>query len=87
MNNPINDGGSAFPSEQGETQNNEWNQTYQPGMTLRDWFAGKVLNGYLSGRNNNRSENPSNFEARQVAMQCYAYADAMLAERLKGGEA
>lgn len=51
----------------------------QNGMSLRDWFAGQVLAsslayGYTSpdGR-------------RWVAEHAYAQADAMLAERLKGG--
>ena len=82
MNNPINDGGSAFPSEQGETQNNEWNQTYQPGMSLRDWFAGQALAGMMA--------NPILLELHEdyamTAKACMHFADAMLAERLKGGE-
>ena len=34
-------GGPAFPSEQGHT-NGTWNQTYDPGMTLEDWYAGQA---------------------------------------------
>jgi len=33
----MKDGGSAFPSEQGETSEGLWNQTYDPGMSLRDY--------------------------------------------------
>lgn len=36
------DGGPAFPTEQGFKPNGEWNQTYEPGMSLRDWFAGTM---------------------------------------------
>lgn len=35
-------GGPAFPSEQHETNDNNWNQTFEPGMTLRDYFAAHV---------------------------------------------
>lgn len=30
---------SAFPCEQHETSEGNWNQTFEPGMTLRDYFA------------------------------------------------
>ena len=50
-------------------------------MTLRDYFAGQALMGYLAGRNNNQSENPSNFQALKASIDCYGYADAMLAAR------
>ncbi len=33
------DGGPAFPCEQSETQNGQWNQSFEPGMTLLDYFA------------------------------------------------
>lgn len=34
-----NTGGPAFPAEQHETNDGNWNQTFDPGMTLRDYFA------------------------------------------------
>lgn len=37
----IYDGGPAFPSEQGQTSQG-WNQTFTPGMCLRDYFAAHV---------------------------------------------
>ncbi len=48
------------------------------GMTLRDWFAGQAIIGLDAAI----SGSPQNFAA-----QCYELADAMLAERAKGGEA
>lgn len=66
-----NDGGPAFPAS----------HQAREGMTLRDWFAGLALQGYLAGRNSHRAENPYNFEARQASESCYLYADAMLAVR------
>jgi hypothetical protein len=50
-------------------------------ISLRYYFAGQALMGYLAGRNNNQSENPSNFQALKASIDCYGYADAMLAAR------
>ena len=36
-------GGPAFPSEQTETQDGCWNQTYEAGMTLREYAALQAL--------------------------------------------
>jgi hypothetical protein len=49
---------------------------------LRDLFAAAALTGYLAAFTGNRA-----FPGREaVAIDCYAYADAMLAERRKGAE-
>ena len=40
-----NDGGPVFPSEQGHIPDGTWNQTYNPGLSLRDYFAGQALAG------------------------------------------
>ena len=58
-------GGPAFP-------NNHPTQQGVPGMTLRDWFAGKVLVTACS------DEGPET-----AAILAYEYADAMLAQREK----
>ena len=73
--------GSAFPSEQHECQDNTWNQTFDPGMTLRDWFAGMVLGGQWDGR---FPDDISPSTVQRVAEACYEIADAMLKERAKG---
>ena len=67
MGNP-NDGGPAFPHE-------TYNGIPVPGsgMTLRDWFAGQALAGFLA-RSNDGS--PS-----ETALDAYDMADAMLAAR------
>jgi hypothetical protein len=44
------------------------------GMSLRDWFAGKALEGLLAGRGATHS-----YEGR--ACDAYKYADAMLKAR------
>ena len=74
--NKIEDGGPAFPSEQSETQDGTWNQTYDPGMSLRDWFAGQALADLAS-----LTESNSDIA---IAKTAYRIADAMIAAR-KGG--
>ena len=41
----IDTGGDAYPNEQGQHSNGSWNQTYFPGMTLLDYFAGQATEG------------------------------------------
>lgn len=54
-----------------------------PGMTLRDWFAGQVAPVALSIVMDLPSEDVS--PAPIAAQWAYELADAMLAERVKGG--
>lgn len=75
------DGGPAFPSEQGHIPDGTWNQTYAQGMSLRDWFAGQALNGYLAGVD--KDADIEGFDKARVAACCYSYADAMLEARTK----
>lgn len=60
-------GGFAFPHQACPTV------TYH-GMTLRDWFAGQALVGYLSCPN-------WQGDMQEVAADCYNQADAMIAAR------
>ena len=48
----------------------------QPGMSLRDWFAGQALAGVMANSNIKPTET---FET--IANHAFAFADAMLAER------
>ena len=64
-------GGPANPF--GHMLGGRWKQ--EPGMTLRDYFAGDALRGYRSG--------DQMAPASVVARDSYADADAMLAERDK----
>lgn len=75
-----NDGGPAFPCEQHETQEGTWNQTFEPGMSLRDWFAGMALQGLASATDASGAWTGAD---PTVANQAYRIADAMLAERAK----
>ena len=64
------DGGPAFPSEQGETSKG-WNQTYESGLTKREWFAGMALQGLLA--------NPSTIlKQADIPELSFEYADAMI---------
>lgn len=62
----TNDGGPAFPVQQVA------NGTTTKGMTLRDWFAGQALAGYIV------EQCPASDVAAENA---YKFADAMLAAR------
>ena len=44
----MKDGGPAFPNEQHETQEGSWNQTFNPGMSKRELFAGMIAAGIVS---------------------------------------
>jgi hypothetical protein len=75
------DGGAAFPTvgvDNGAAMNGIGvSVTDQPGMTLRDWFAGQALQaGILSITAGERAQ----------AEQAYRYADAMLDARVEEGE-
>jgi len=60
-------GGPAFPTDH--------NKNVAEGMTLRDYFAAKAMQGILSGRNG------LSLECDKWAIAAYELADAMLAER------
>lgn len=50
------------------------------GMTLRDWFAGQALMGLVQF-----AADPHRLNCKEQANAAYNLADAMLAERAKGG--
>ena len=74
----INDGGPAFPCEEQIRYKGEVCDTKTfPGMTLRDWFAGKALAGLVA------QFEPRAFDWRfdDAARESYRFADAMLKAR------
>lgn len=71
MNTPKDNGGQAFPGEQDRCPNGTWNQTWDPGMTLRDWFAGQALAGSLA--------NGYIRSTQEHVERAWELADAMLA--------
>ena len=54
----------------------------QSGMTLRDWFAGKVVQGIWANATA-LAQMPKGAEAKSIASVAYEMADAMLKERSK----
>lgn len=48
------------------------------GMTLRDWFAGQALQGFLASLTEGEYTNP-----QDASKAAYDYADAMIQERNK----
>jgi len=70
---PINDGGPAFPSEEQIRCNGEVCDTRKfTGMTLRDYFAAAALQGLMASRN---------FLDEYDGPYVYEIADAMLKAR------
>lgn len=70
----INDGGPAFPCIDGSAN------YHQIGMSLRDYFAAKAMQGYISG-----CLHIARAEYIQSAVKSsYEIADAMLAARQEG---
>lgn len=68
------DGGPAFPTE----PNTQPGFYVHHGMSLRDYFAGQALAGLLAC-------GPHDCEPDGIAHDAYLFADAMLAQRDKGG--
>jgi hypothetical protein len=73
MNN-TNTGGPAFPFLSYNTGDNLWHQ--QEGMTLRDYFAAKALQGFISDPDWRVDMMPE-----ETARAAYYQADAMLKAR------
>ena len=69
----TNDGGPAFPVD--NVQN--W------GMTLRDYFAGQALAGWLASYGDTARHPVEDGAENKVSEISYRMADAMLAERTK----
>lgn len=76
------DGGPAFPAQQDQHPDGSWNQSFECGMSMRDYFAAKAMQayiGYLTSRDVVLSRCHS-----EIAEESFNIADAMLAERQKG---
>ena len=84
----TNDGGPAFPSSPTIDPNGGIMRPADmgcPGISIRDYFAAKALTGMLAYSHVNPSSGNyhENCTPAGVAMDAYALADAMLAERAK----
>jgi hypothetical protein len=88
----MNDGGSAFPLlgwqvvrdfTRPDAEPESMHSVIQPGMSLRDWFAGMALQGTIASYAGANCPDPS---PDRLAETAYLRADAMLAERNKQKE-
>ena len=75
----TNTGGPAFPAviplEHSEQQGKDYPNYTEAGMTLRDYFAAKAMQGFCA--------NPANRDAlpKEISRGAYTVADAMLKAR------
>jgi hypothetical protein len=69
-------GGPAFPNEGGP--GNLWNDK---GMTLRDYFAAKVIVHRIEARSTHTRAGEEAYAVARAAEEAYAVADAMLKAR------
>lgn len=81
----MNDGGPAFPGQQEQTPEGYWNQTWSPGMSQRQWYKGKTLQGLLSNVVAEKSVRDLRrcFDEeyqQDIAAFCGLMADAMIKE-------
>jgi len=72
----INDGGPAFPRAAGHSGTPGFVTQGQPGMSMRDWFAGMALQAVLHDYCDSNSK-----YAELATKECYLFADAMLKAR------
>ena len=90
MSDTIKDGGPAFPVLEyfkGADGNIHPEPTIQSGMSLRDWFAGRIAARFAEPllMNGQKSAGVTReMQLHQISSDSYAIADAMLAEREKG---
>jgi hypothetical protein len=67
-------GGPAFPHEYFDKQLNQGRVMH--GMTLRDYFAAKAMQGFMANKSN-----PMHYQPEEDAQWAYMIADAMLKAR------
>lgn len=74
-----NNGGPAFPCEQGHTPDGTWNQSFDPGMSRRDYFAAKAMAALiLTVSAGQHRITAGKTAAQSIAEDAYDVADAML---------
>jgi len=84
------DNPSAFPLPDERMPDGSGIREGSPGMTLRDWFAGQALISIVDrplSHGMSQLQPNSPMHPNKAASVAYLYADAMLAERSKGGAA
>lgn len=76
MNSNIKTGGPAFPTDNAHQTGPH--SYHAEGMTLRDWFAGMAMQGFISAA---WGENQVVTDCIGIAHEAYNVADAMLNRR------
>jgi len=69
------DGGPAFPVEPHDEISTTFEYSSHPGMSLRDWFAGKAMQSILVGIECGPND------VANVVESAYILADAMMKQR------
>jgi hypothetical protein len=77
---PIDDGGTAFPHT---TVNNMGGFVLQPGMSLRDWFAGMAITNAYMLYDDTFERTVCDEAYNEAATNAYRIADAMIEARKK----
>lgn len=84
----INDGGPAFPTAENVSDPRNIGVNHVNGMTLRDYFAGQALSGWMAtyGDSSIHPCDPdhgdrASVHAKNIANDAYLIADAMIAAR------
>ncbi len=78
----VSDGGPAFPQEIETRQEGRDGTRIRGGMSLRDYFAAKAMQGLVE-RLRPPTEHGTPVSMEMVSADAYAMADAMLTERAK----
>ena len=81
----VSDGGPAFPTTGVSFLDKDGNPKSKGGMSLRDYFAGQALIGFLSAFGRVEREVRDKFDVHDIATKVYYYADAMLKARADEG--
>ena len=82
----INNGGPAFPQSTRDVRRDRAGAIHEEhGMTLRDYFAAKAMQAYLSSYPQGVIAGFLTID--DIAADAWDVADAMLAERVEDGEA
>lgn len=76
MNSNIKTGGPAFPTDNAHQTGPH--SYHAEGMTLRDWFAGMAMQGFLATQIHGFTDSPAKGPFANMA---YEMADAMLNQR------
>ena len=76
-------GGRAFPRSAGDYNGSPNGNVGQTGMTLRDYFAAKAMQGMGASEHWSANFDLKLGSVEQVAEIAYRMADAMLSERTK----